>query len=378
VTALNFLPDLLAEPGETESPARLLGRLAVAFGAGAAGVRWPADGPPKVDLAADAGGDPLPPTNDHAGRLTAPIPGPAGPDGRLWIDGQPGQTPSDENRAALTLAGKMLGRSPWLARLAPAAATDPHRLAGRLADTAVVAGRMAHDFDNVLTGIMGFAELSQPAVPPNSPTARYLAELLRVAQRGVQMTQLLHQFSRGGSVNPQPAAVADALALEEARLRNRTPPARLRVDAPADLPPVALNIDSLRVLMGHVLDNAVEAAPDSPVRVEAGVADLGPGGPADWQGNLTPGRHVEVRVTDAGAGIAPASRGRLFRDPFHTTKARHHGLGLAVVYRILYAHRGGLRVEDAAPGPGACVRIVLPASAQPSPPTAFSARGASR
>ena len=80
---------------------------------------------------------------------------------------------------------------------------------------------------------------------------------------------------------------------------------------------------------------------------------------ADTWGEAGP--HVLVTVSDTGAGIKPEVRRRLFAEPFFTTKVRHRGLGLAVAFRILSAHRGGVQLDPAPPpGPGTVARVVLP------------------
>jgi signal transduction histidine kinase len=71
---------------------------------------------------------------------------------------------------------------------------------------------------------------------------------------------------------------------------------------------------------------------------------------------------VEVRIADTGPGLTDDARRRMFVEPFFTTKFRHRGLSLAVVYRMLYAHRGGVQV-DSQPGRGTTVRVVLPLAA---------------
>jgi signal transduction histidine kinase len=393
VAALDALPALFAEPGERDAPARWLERLAAGFGSPGAGVVWPATDAPALEAASgqaasagrfwrDSAGltdeltrngaaDPAP----AGGRLVAAVAAPGHRPGLLWLEARPDRRWTDDERAALALAGRLMARSPWLARSAPGA-VDPHLLAQRLRDAAGVAGRLAHDFDNVLTGVMGFGELSQSAVPPGSPAREYLAELLRVVQRGIHLTQRLHQFSRGGNVNPLPAPLADLVAVEAARLRGRAQAAQLQAEVPAGLPPVALNPESLRAVLGHLLDNAAEAAPNAPVRLDARAVELTAAEAARWPGNLAAGPHVELTVTDAGPGFTPEARRRLFVELFHTTKPKHPGLGLAVAYRIVYAHRGALRVEDAIPGPGTRVRVLLPAAGAPSPTAAEPSRPA--
>src|SRR6185369_5412418 len=82
----------------------------------------------------------------------------------------------------------------------------------------------------------------------------------------------------------------------------------------------------------------------------------------DLFGTAAPGPCVEVTVTDTGTGIAPEVARRLFRDLFYTTRKRKRGMGLAVVYGILQAFGGGLRLGPG-PGQGTAVRLYLPRTA---------------
>ena len=84
-----------------------------------------------------------------------------------------------------------------------------------------------------------------------------------------------------------------------------------------------------------------------------------------------------MTVADAGSGVKPDLRPKLFHEPFVTTKAGRRGLGLAIVYRTLAAHRGGVRLDAA--DPGTVARFVLPVAAT-RPPVAqpLPALGADR
>ncbi|HEY1188976.1 MAG TPA: ATP-binding protein, partial [Gemmata sp.] len=69
-----------------------------------------------------------------------------------------------------------------------------------------------------------------------------------------------------------------------------------------------------------------------------------------------------------GPGIKPEVRKRLFVEPFFTTKVRHRGLGLAIAYRVLCSHRGGIQIDPVpSPGTGTQVRVVLPLAAARPP-----------
>jgi signal transduction histidine kinase len=169
--------------------------------------------------------------------------------------------------------------------------------------------------------------------------------------------------------------VATAVSREEARLRPLHPAGfELTAEVPAGLPPVGMEAGPLGVVLGHLLQNAIEGGGHPPrVAVSARMVDLSAADAKGYLGSVRPGPHVEVRVQDAGNGIKPEVRARLFAEPFYTTKTRHRGLGLAVVFRTLYAHHGGIRLDSPVPADvGTSVRVVLPPGAV-RPPVAAAA-----
>lgn len=246
---------------------------------------------------------------------------------------------------------------------------EPERLRQRLDDAAVIAGRMAHEFDNILTGIIGFADLTAPLVPEGSQASQFIAEIAKVGQRGNAFTQQLHQLSRSGRAVPVAGSVAAAVAKEVARQRSDWPAGvTVRSDIPGSLPEVGMESTPLGMVVGHLIQNAAEASPaGGEIAVTARLVELSPEQAKEYLGQVGPGPHVEMMVRDAGPGIKPEVRAKLFAEPFFTTKVRHRGLGLAVVYRTLFAHRGGVRLEPA-PDAGTAARAVIPpAAARPAP-----------
>ncbi len=302
-------------------------------------------------------------------RLYAPITPSGQPLGAVWIERDSTEPWTDHERDYLTLSARLIERSAHLTRwIGPV--LDPVRLEHRLKDASVIAGRMAHDFDNILTGIMGFADLSLPLVPAGSQVARFISETNSVGARGIVFTQQLHQLSRSAQVKPQPSSVAAVLAKEEQRLKTQhTLPVQWESNVPQNLASVAIDAAPLATVLGHLIDNAIQATPpNGKVTVSARALDLTRADAQTYLGRLEPGPHVEITIKDTGTGIKPEIRAKLFAEPFFTTKVRHRGLGLAIVYRILFAHRGGIRIDAAVPlDPGTLVRVVLPlASVRPS------------
>jgi signal transduction histidine kinase len=260
------------------------------------------------------------------------------------------------------LAANALGASPVLTRLLGPAA-DQARTAQRLEDAARVAGRVAHDLDNVFQGVSGFLALAIEELVPGAPAHESVREADTAARAGMKFCGQLHQLSRGGQARPMPASVPAALAREAGRLEKDHPAVRVLVDAPADLPAVAIEASGLQLILGHLLDNGVEASPrDGTVKVTARLVELAPADVPGFLGRPAAGPHVEVRVIDQGPGLTDEARRKMFVEPFFTTKYRHRGLSLAVVYRMLYAHRGGVQA-DAGPGQGTILRVVFPLAA---------------
>jgi signal transduction histidine kinase len=294
--------------------------------------------------------------------------------GLIWAERPAGQPWGEVEREYLALCGKLAERSPSVAiHVGPV--LDPDRLSQRLADASVIAGRMAHDFDNILTGIIGFSDLTQPMLPPGSQSAGFVAEIAKVGQRGIQFTQQLHQLSRSGQAKPNPASVAAAVAKEEIRLKPQmSPNLRVEKDLAASLAPVALEGGPLQVVVGHLLENAIEACPQGGViRIAARPTELSDAEAKNYVGKSVGGSHLLMSITDSGQGMKPEVRRRLLVEPFFTTKVRHRGLGLAIAYRILCAHRGGFQIDTVPPpGTGTQVRVVLPLAAA-RPPAAAGA-----
>src|SRR5579871_2354239 len=118
----------------------------------------------------------------------------------------------------------------------------------RLEEIALAVRGLAHDFSNVLTGILGFAELTQGRLENTAAVKRNLAEIVRAAQQGVKAVQELQMFTRRNKVNPGSCSLATLLNEDNSALRQRLGSVGWRIDLPADLPPVAVEITALRQL----------------------------------------------------------------------------------------------------------------------------------
>lgn len=387
-SGLAFLPNWLNEARDAVALEALLSGWVRTSGWRTAGLVWPADGTPTLGMIAKPDSSEKlvhPPaelgemlrslragsptvvwqTPGSSGRLYCLLSPTGRPPGLLWAERGPTEPWADADRNYLRLSARLIERSPALtAQLGPT--LDPERLQQRLADAAVIAGRMAHDFDNILTGIIGFSDLTVPLLPAGSQAAKYVSEIAKVGQRGIHFTQQLHQLSRSGQGKPHPGSVVQAITKEETRLRP-TMPANVQVynSVPPNMAAVAMEAGPLGLVIGHLLENAADAMPSGGrITVSARAVELSAADVRGFLGQVAPGPHVELIVQDTGPGIKPEVRARLFAEPFYTTKVRRRGLGLAVVYRTLSAHRGGVRIEPVPPpDTGTLARVVIPPAA---------------
>jgi CheY-like chemotaxis protein len=242
-------------------------------------------------------------------------------------------------------------------------------------EAAAVARRIAHDYGNILTGILGFSELAQAQVPQGTTAAAYLDEVRRSAQQGERLTDRLRLFARRGWSRTEPACLAAVVADEVRRLRTQFPAVRPEVVLPAGLPALAIDAEPLRHLLAQLLDNAADAvAGRGPIRLSARAVALDADECLDLFGAAVPGPYVEVAVEDGGCGLSSEARERLLVEPFFTTKPRQRGYGLAVAYRILAAHRGALAVVPADPGTIARAYLPFAADSAPEPSPVRAAR----
>ncbi|MEM7410025.1 MAG: ATP-binding protein [Myxococcota bacterium] len=215
-----------------------------------------------------------------------------------------------------------------------------------------VAGGVAHDFNNVLTSVMGHAELAMADLPGTHPARTSLTEVVRGANRASLLSGRLLAFSGRGQE-------ADAFVDVEGEVRDLVELLRPIVSSE-----IALEVHSKlqgetvrcprsqfqQALMNLVI-NACEATAVSkaPVRIHL----------ESPQGEISGRRWVRIRVVDQGVGIPAQHQDRIF-DPFFTSKGRGHGLGLASARQTIEEVDGRIFVESRE-GSGTQVTVYLPA-----------------
>lgn len=242
------------------------------------------------------------------------------------------------------------------------------RHAQRLEAVGRLAGSVAHDFNNVLAGIMGFAELLQDSFAKADPRRDDAIEIVRAAERGRTVLRQLLTFSRRDEqrcslVNVDTLVDRLVPLLEQIAGRTstieRTGAANGTVFVDAGLlEQVVVNLvtnarDALRTRFG------ADAGP--PIRIATGRCELHEV-LICRSGSVPPGRYLTIAVSDDGVGIDDEALARLF-EPFFTTKSpgAGTGLGLSTAYGIVAQAGGAIDVASTL-AHGATFTIYLPES----------------
>ncbi|MBI3299363.1 MAG: PAS domain S-box protein [Elusimicrobia bacterium] len=211
-----------------------------------------------------------------------------------------------------------------------------------------LAGGVAHDFNNILTAILGFTQLCRGAVPPGSALDDDLSEVERAARRAAELTRQLLIFSRKQLPRPQlvdPAVSAASLQKMLGRIVGEDMSLRLVAESRGGK--VLIDPGNLEQVIMNLVVNSRDALPRGGT-VEVAVRERTLTAPAVCVDGLIPaGDYVVVSVKDTGCGIPPAVLPRIF-EPFFTTKplGEGTGLGLAMVFGIAKQSGGYLTVES--------------------------------
>jgi two-component system cell cycle sensor histidine kinase/response regulator CckA len=270
-----------------------------------------------------------------------------------------------------------------LARLAPAierelrdvsARRDRERLEDQLRQAQKMeaigrlAGGVAHDFNNMLTAILGYSELLIDQIGPDMPLGRDLREIQAAAQRAAALTKQLLAFSRKQVLEMAPVnlnTVVTALAPMLSRLLGERVTIETRLAE--DLNWVFGDASQLEHLIINLSVNARDAMPDGgTLTITTNNVELGSADTARRPGAQI-GSYATVSVTDTGTGMSPEIQARIF-EPFFTTKelGKGTGLGLAAIYGTVKQLGGYIEVESQVAS-GSTFTIYLPKTERSAP-----------
>jgi signal transduction histidine kinase len=226
--------------------------------------------------------------------------------------------------------------------------------AERIAGLGQLAGGVAHELNNPLTVVTGYAELMSDS---EGSTREHALVILNEARRMKQIIESLIRFRKATPGNRIPVSIEmllhdiDKLARHDIEVAH----VALQMRVPPNLPYVKADGDQLRQVFLHVVKNAVGSMHDTPEGDRRLIIEALPAGP-----------HVQITFSDSGPGFVDPSRAF---DPFYTTRHQGEGmgLGLSICYSIIREHGGEISAVNLLPR-GAAVVIEL-AIAAPEPPS---------
>lgn len=223
-----------------------------------------------------------------------------------------------------------------------------------------LAGGVAHDFNNILTSVLGFSKMALEQLPANSPVRSDLEEVVNAAQRAVGVTRQLLALGRRQMLQAQPVDLNKIVTGMDRLLRHILGEDVELVTLLADnLPPVLGDTGYLEQVLLNLAVNARDAMPcGGKLYITTSQVELQPGklgAPPD----IRPGIYVQLEVRDTGQGMTPDVLRRA-AEPFFTTKkpGEGSGLGLSVVYGIVRQLGGGVSIQSE-PNVGTTVRVWL-------------------
>ena len=224
-----------------------------------------------------------------------------------------------------------------------------------------LAGGIAHEFNNILSSIIGYNDLAQRELAPGAAVWDYVQQVGVAGLRAKDLVRQILAFSRQGDTEREPVKM-DRIVQESLQLLRPALPATIEIQQDlAAVGSVLGNATQLHQIVINLCSNAEHAMRRSggrlALRLDAVEIDAAT---APYVGDLQPGSYVRLTVQDSGHGIPLQAQERIF-EPFFTTKevGQGTGLGLATVHGIVSDYGGAITV-DSAMGEGSTFQVYLP------------------
>lgn len=242
------------------------------------------------------------------------------------------------------------------------------RRSQKLETIGTLAGGVAHDFNNILTPILGYAEIARMEKSLQENMRGHLEMIIQAALRAKELVKQILTFSRQGDQERQPFHL-QIIVKEVMKLMRAAIPSTVSIiediDAKCDM--VECDPTQIHQVLVNLATNSFHAMRGRGGTLEVKLTMI----EADSQFaclhvNLAEGKYARLTVSDTGHGMDKATIERIF-EPFFTTKdaGEGTGLGLSVVHGIVTAHGGGISVYSE-PGKGTTFQIYLPCSERAS------------
>jgi len=217
--------------------------------------------------------------------------------------------------------------------------------AEKLKSLGVLSGGIAHEFNNLLTAILGNAGLAHRSAEPGSTIRRRIEQIEAATQRAAELTRQLLAYSGRGTFVLKPIDASGMIREMSDLLRvSVSKKAELIFECPPGQPLMQGDPGQIRQLVLNLVTNASEALGEESGSVVVRTSAA--------EGSGTAGHGLSIEVSDTGCGIPEQDHARIY-EPFFTTKFTGRGLGLAAVHGIVRGHQGSIEGgQRALAGPG--------------------------
>lgn len=232
----------------------------------------------------------------------------------------------------------------------------------------LLAGGVAHDFNNFLAIIMGYADLLLRDLPEDGEPRRHVEEIRGAATRAAALGRQLLTFSRRDQFEPKPLRLEE-LINGTVKLTARVLHERITIhtELQPDVAPILADRGQMEQVLVNLILNARDAMPQGGRIVIRTAQVPARDCPTDIAEKARAATYAVLTVVDTGTGMDITTLTRIF-EPYFTTKGpdRGTGLGLSTVYAIVDRHGGGIRV-DSSRGHGTVFNLYLPQTGSTSP-----------
>jgi two-component system cell cycle sensor histidine kinase/response regulator CckA len=232
----------------------------------------------------------------------------------------------------------------------------------------LLAGGVAHDFNNILTAIIGYGNLLNIKMPAADPLHHYVAQILASAEKAATLTQSLLAFSRKQIINAIPVDINE-IVKDMKKILERIIGEDIAFDVETTDHTLIVKADKGQIeqVLMNLATNARDAMPrGGRLLITTREEEIDERFIQAHQFGAI-GRYAVIAITDFGEGMDKTTQERIF-EPFFTTKevGKGTGLGLAMVYGTIKQHDGFINVSSE-PGKGTTFRIYLPTAESPEP-----------
>jgi PAS domain S-box-containing protein len=245
----------------------------------------------------------------------------------------------------------------------------------KLEAIATLAGGIAHQFNNALSGLVGNIELLKMDLEGDVAIENCFNNMLMVSERMSTLTKQLLAYARGGKYNSCEVRLGPLVKASLELIRHRlSPEIELEMDLAAREDRVRVDTAQLQMVLLALFDNAAEAL-DKGGRIGIGTKEVCLAAEdMEDDPDRRPGSYVCLTVRDNGCGMSQETACKIF-DPFFSTKFTGRGLGLSAAYGIIANHNGWIEASSE-PGKGTDVHVYLPlqAAEQTAPSQPISSR----